>query len=325
MINPTQISSGIKTVSKMVSKPEIVNNIAEKAKVSEKEVMQHLSSMGTTNKAVLDVNAIQQKLRKELISTRNTDLVPIESAEEYKAILERIKNSPFGQKIKEDIQLDYQDINSIEEGLLSYCGNHADIHSEINKYLSGRGNPENEPLMKDIIRALDFSLKDLDKKYGKFDGFVFRQGVMKNGEHQFWSTAESASSAGNFSKAWNTPEEILDREYSVIKTKSGHKITEFQKAHKNKYIAEEEILLPREKDFRLVPQEEYTEEMLNAREKMLNNLFQHNNKMWKKLQKGQTVSLEKRVQNKQTGQVKYETVDVDIDYLRNMIRVFEEI
>ena len=32
MINPTQISSGIKTVSKMVSKPEIVNNIARKVK-----------------------------------------------------------------------------------------------------------------------------------------------------------------------------------------------------------------------------------------------------------------------------------------------------
>ena len=31
--------------------------------------------------------------------------------------------------------------------------------------------------------------------------------------------------------------------------------------------------------------EEYTEEMLNAREKMLNNLFQHNNKMWKKIHK----------------------------------------
>lgn len=325
MISPTQITNVAKTVAKTVSSQPATKQIAETAKVAEHEVMQHLSSIGRTNAVTLDMGAMQEKLRKELISTRGSQLKPVETIEEYKTLMDRIKASSFGEKIKKDLETDYPNIDSIEEGLLSYCGNHADIHNEINKYLSGRGKVENEPLMQDIIRALDFSLKDLDKRAGKFEGMVFRQGVMKGGECQFWSTARKSSNAGNFNKAWNNPEGILDREYSVIKTKSGHQLSHFQKNHKTKFVAEEEILLPRDKDYRLVPQEEYTPEMLEAREEMLNKLFQNNNKQWKKLKKGGTVSFDKMIKNPQSNQPKYETIDVDLDYLRNRIKVFEEI
>lgn len=325
MINPVQITGMLKTAAKTISTPEVAKTVTGAVKGSEQKVMQHLSGVGIRNSVTLDLASVQHKLQKELISSRAAELKPIETVEEYKSIMERIKNSSLGKNIKEDLATDYKDIDILEEGLLPYCGNRADIHGEINRYLSGRAGVENEPLMQDVIRTLDFSLKNLDKNFGKYDGFVFRQGVMKSGEGQFWSTAQNPAGAGNFGKAWNSPEEILDREYSVIRTKSGHRISDFQKTYKNKFIAEDEILLARDKDYRLIPEEEYTTEMLEAREKMLNNLFQHNNKMWKKLQKGQTVSFDKRVQNESTGKVTYETVDVDLDYLRKMIKVFEEV
>lgn len=325
MINSTQLVNGAKVISKAMPKMAMVKPITTLNEVPEQKVLQYLSSLGHVNIAKVDTKAMEELLRKELISTRAKNLKPIENIEEYKAIIDKIKSSPLAQGIKEDLALDYKNVDSIEEGLVPYCGDHSNLYDAINKYLSGRGKVENEEFMQDVVRVLDFSLKELDKKFGKFDGMVFRQGTMKSGENQFWSTSISATGAGKFGKAWNAPEDILNREYSVIKTKSGHRITEFQKAHANKLTAEEEILLSREKDYKLVPQEGYTEEILEAREKMLNSMFQHNDKQWKKLKKGQTVSFDKKIIDPQTGKQTYQTVDVDLDYLRNMIKVFEEI
>lgn len=129
--------------------------------------------------------------------------------------------------------------------------------------------PENYGVMEDIVRALDYSLKKLDEKFGKYKGIVYRQGYMDTGSGQYFSTSSNPKTVAQRIDSYST-------EYSVIRTKSGHKIVDFQKEMGSRFAhTESEILLDRKCKYRLVPIEEYDEELLKARERMANNLFKY--------------------------------------------------
>ena len=289
------------TVSRIASEaeakglPKIAKEVEQQ---SEAKVWQYLSSQGTANSALITKPStptalkkyvapstkVEQvkKAEKEAASvikratlTSTKDLTPIQSKEEYLEVLERIKNAKTkgGEPLwlcEEDLKF-YPKATEIEQGLLPYCG-HRDISGAINKYLSGRAEPTAE--MQDVVRAMDYSLASLDKEAGRYKGIVFRQGFMGEKTGQFFSTSTSATGAARHNNGWADPEEVAYRTYSVIKTNGGHKLSEFQAKMKDVFAGkEQEILLPRKANYREIPIEECSEELLNAREEFASKLF----------------------------------------------------
>lgn len=223
------------------------------------------------------------------IALQNVD-IPIRTVDEYKVIIERIKNSKMMNgnsyyNFNSDLNSGYKNINETELGLLSYVGGY-DVSNDINKFLSGRFpdlrrikirvdngletncldryTPENYGVMEDLVRALDYSLDKVDEEFGIYDGIVYRSGYMDSGCGQYYSTSTDpnvAAKIGNF-------------DYSVIRTKSGHKIVDFQRKMESEFAnTESEILLDRKSKYRELSIEECDKELLNARETLADSLF----------------------------------------------------
>lgn len=279
-----------------------VNHCAKEVEEhSEAELWRYLSSQGRTNSAFITkpvpinkAEASVEKQSKEAASevieagakkaclTSLKDLTPIKSKEEYLEALERIKNAKTetGERLwqyEEDLK-HYPNATEIEQGLLPYCG-HRDISDKINKYLSGRIEPTAE--MQDVVRVLDYSLKELNKEFGEFEGIVYRQGFMGEKTGQYLSTSKNPLCAARLSDGWFDPYDVKYRTYSVIKTKGGHDLSAFQSKMKDGYCnKEQEILLPHEAQYREVPINECSEDLLKAREDLASKLFRDAHKVF---------------------------------------------
>ena len=210
------------------------------------------------------------------------DAAPIQSEEEFLEVFERVKNAKTetGEPLwKYDEEMGfYPDATIVEQGLLPYCGKR-DISGLINRYLSGR--LEAKPEYQDVVRVLDYSLSQLDKVVPRHEGIVFRQGFMGEKTGQYISTSKSSSCAARFNDGWFDPYDVQYRTYSVIKTKGGHDIAGFQaKMHNGFCNKEQEVLLPRQAQYREVPIEECSEELLQAREQFASGLFRDAHKLF---------------------------------------------
>lgn len=216
-------------------------------------------------------------------TSRCPKIPQISDFKEYEEVIKRVCNSKtiYGEKFW-SIDCDFNKYSGIKPeyiGLLPYCGG-ADVSYYINKFLRNQMNfekfseqniassytPTRESIV-DIISALDYSLSRLDEEFGKYSGVVFRKGVFKPKSKQFNSSTLSSAIAVDFSGF--SPKSG----YSVIRTKNGHKICDFQAAMNSKYAnTEKEILLPRTaKYIRLYPYE-YDEEILNAQDKLARDI-----------------------------------------------------
>ena len=180
---------------------------------------------------------------------------------EYKNILNRIYNyKGYDNKPLFDIKYNkmrYPDINKEDEGLLFYAG-YCDLSDDINRYLSKRELYKmTKAQAKDVVKVLDYSLNRLDEKYGKYSGIVYRQGFFPLGQHQFISTTKDPLIAAKLRGGLFINKDL---DFSIIKTKNGHKITNFQREMGSNYAEEEdEILLSRKSKFKEIidPQGEY--------------------------------------------------------------------
>lgn len=104
---------------------------------------------------------------------------------------------------------------------------------------------------KDFIRCVDYSLKELDKQYGRYEGLVYRNGNFSADGGQYWSTS-LRDDLLMFDK---------NQEYHVIKTRNGHKVNCFDKDYnKDRHSSEKEILLSRDGQYREVTGSQYEEE-----------------------------------------------------------------
>ena len=170
------------------------------------------------------------------------------SEAEYKNILKKIYGykSQDGKPLfnsEQNLQM-YPKVKKDQEGLLLYAGC-GDLSDDMNRFLSKREMRKMNPAQaKDVVKAFDYSLKKLDEKYGKFSGFVFRQGFFPLGQHQYISTTTDPVIAATLRGGICTNKNL---EFSVIKAKNGHKINEFQRKMGSEYAEEEEeILLSRD-------------------------------------------------------------------------------
>ena len=224
------------------------------------------------------------------------EFTPIRGIGEYKVLLDKVSNEKTLIGNNDYIDMDSctlryrKDIPVNLLGAVIYAG-YNDKSDDINKYLSGRLNyeelakqaieeskngkpsfigsciPKHKSTYKDMVRLLDYSLKAIDEEYGKYKGIVYRQGYMDCDTPQFFSASKSAEIVAGFDSDTETPQ------YSVIKTKSGHKICDFQEEYGSKFAeGEQEILLDRKAKYRLVPSEEYDAITLKSKNKLENLL-----------------------------------------------------
>ncbi len=197
-------------------------------------------------------------------------IVPIKNEQEYINTIEKIRSSKvFDFTVNKDI---YKSIPAEQEGLLLYAG-YGDLSDDINRFLSGRPMKTiNKSVAKDVVRAVDYSLKELDKEYGKYKGIVYRQGFFPINSGQYVSTTEDPVIAATlrggiyFNK---------DLQYYIIKTNNGHRINEFQKDMGSDYAdEEEEILIPRTSKLKEI--EHPTGELLQEKKKFIRILEKYN-------------------------------------------------
>jgi len=241
------------------------------------------------NPALLNNDVLRQKIARKRISM----LKPIQDEQEYKevfkknigyllydltsenkyshekVILDRV-NDIFGfEKVHikdlEYINFDgYENIDFNLKGVVPYCG-FGDISRQINSWITARYdlNPTllNDEQMADIIRAMEYSLKMLDKKYGKYEGYVYRAGYFNPlTDKQYYSTSYYPSGAVEHVHRL-TPSKTCP--YSIIRLKKGHDIYQFQKDTATETsmlfaFSEREILINRKSKFKIVPKTEYT-------------------------------------------------------------------
>lgn len=268
------------------------SEIAEQSDMrSEAQVWQYLAFQGRANSPLTHKHSETSKAtEKESVENAENgepkrltkDLTPIQSEEEYLEVLERVKKAKNekGEPLwlwEEDLK-NYPNITLTEQGLLPYCGS-KDIHGLMNMYLSGRVDPT--PELRDVVRVFDYSLAQLDKEVGVYDGIVFRQGFMGEKTEQYLSASKDPLCAARFDHGWFDPYDVIYRTYSVIKTKNGHDISKFQEKSKTGYAnREREVVLPREAQYREVPIEECSEELLKAREAFASKLFRDAHKVF---------------------------------------------
>jgi len=100
-----------------------------------------------------------------------------------------------------------------------------------------------------IVRCIDYSLKELDKEFGVYKGFVYRNGKMSAENAQYLSTSKSMKCLMGDSS-----------EFHVIKTNNGHKISDFQEKYYPVNNNEDEILLSRGGKYKEVTGAQYEEE-----------------------------------------------------------------
>lgn len=92
---------------------------------------------------------------------------------------------------------------------------------------------------KDVVKCLDYSLKEVDKEFGVYKGFVYRNGKMSSNSGTYVSTSKDLHcTMGDTS------------EFHIIKTKRGHDINKFQQKYYPINESENEILLPRDAQYR---------------------------------------------------------------------------
>ena len=102
-------------------------------------------------------------------------------------------------------------------------------------------------IAKDIVNVTDYALNKLDKKYGKYSGIVYRQGIVPENNKQYISTTTCPDIAATL---YGGVCILNDLDFAIIKTKNGHKINEFQRHMESDYAEEEEeILIPRTSQF----------------------------------------------------------------------------
>ena len=213
-------------------------------------------------------------------------LPPIKDAEEFNQVFRRVVNEisyngEYAWYSEKDHEL-YKNISNTERGLIPYCG-YNDKSKYINMFLSGRLTeeakqkyqpflPMNEESFIDVIRALEYSLKDLNKTYGKHKGIVFRQGYMSENPRQYISSTTDSIIANCFNN--NYLDFSPTKGYSVIRTFNGYKINEFQKKMNSEFAtSEQEILLPFRNIYKKLNPEDLDDELYYAKETMATNLF----------------------------------------------------
>ena len=218
-------------------------------------------------------------IRSLLLEIVNT---PINNDEVYKKTLDRVMNEKtikgesawFSAK---DL-VEYDEANFLEKGLVPYCG-FDDKSKYINMYMSGRLTPQikqqlgiKDSSFSDVVRILDYSLKKLDKRLGKFDGIVYRQGFMSEIPGQYISTSSDYMIAACLNGSYINF--MPGKQYSVIRTHNGHKIKDFQNELGLMFAnTEKEILLPKESRYRKLKDFELDDELIKARENVASHLF----------------------------------------------------
>ncbi len=177
----------------------------------------------------------------------------------------------------------YNNIPQKLRGIIPYAGL-MDKSNIINQFLSGRNTDENyiyatmtfpveKTKIKNMIRVLDYSLNKLDEEYGKYDGIVYRTGIINPASPQYYSTSGTQEGA-IFHNCSALPDK---QDYNIIYTKSGHKIYEFQKQSKSLlseiFSIESEVLLDRKSGFKQIPNNELTPDMLAVRKSFLDKIL----------------------------------------------------
>lgn len=226
-------------------------------------------------------------MNRTLVNSVKPYDIPIKNITEFRRVFKRVSsaraNNGDEMWISGRDKKYYQNADEIEKGLIPYCG--IDDSSQIiNRYLSNRLTPEyvekygkympkEESSYIDAIRVLDFSLNNLDKEFGKFSGCVFRQGVMKEDMGgAYISTSADPRKAARLHNSWVNFDP--ESEYSVIRTKNGHKLNEFQRKMGTIYAnCEEEILLPRGSRYEQKFGYDMDYELIEAREMFAKQLF----------------------------------------------------
>lgn len=159
----------------------------------------------------------------------------------------------------------YEEIDDKLKGLIAYCGRY-DISNEINRWITARDEEYakqhfSDERMKNVINTLDYSLKKLDEKHGKYQGIVYRSGYFNpNKSKQYYSTSFIPQNVIEM----DDPTPLDENEYSIIKVKNGHNIYKFQREADSDIsnmfaFREHEILIDKKSKFRQIPKEEYTE------------------------------------------------------------------
>lgn len=207
---------------------------------------------------------------------------PIKNDAEYEKVIQRVfdektaKGTPAWISDK-DVQ-EYADADILERGLIPYCG-FDDKSKYINMFLSGRLTPaikqqlgiKNSSFI-DVIRALEYSLKYLDKEFGKFEGLVYRQGFMNEHPNQYISTTTDYITAARLNGSYVNF--MPGKQYSVIRTHNGHNIKNFQNKMGAMFAyTEKEVLLPYESRYRKLEEHELDNELIRARENVAYNIF----------------------------------------------------
>ena len=257
--------------------------------VSGKKQSDGITSL-TENPSVINADLLRQKIIKKRLSL----LKPIKSEKDFKKVFENIITfllysfdnecenedkiqlktvekffglEPINISDSEYLDFDgYEDIDFNLKGLVAYCGS-ADISRQINCWLTARkdSNPPQitDDQMADIIRAFEYSLRQLDKKYGKIKGMVYRAGYFNPiTDKQYYSASDYISCALDHSYRKEPSKGVP---YSIIRIKNGHDIYDFQKDTATEVssvfaLREREILIDRKSTFRLVPKKEYTKQ-----------------------------------------------------------------
>lgn len=149
-------------------------------------------------------------------------------------------------------------------GLIPYCGLY-DFSLQINQYLSNRIVEDSLKYLRvgnlnKSCSTLDYSLKELDNEYGKYEGTTYRIGFFEPSSSQFYSASSKPLIEMYLKYLVDTKNSNLyntqDVKIHIIKTKNGHKINDFQKDYcepileefkevREDFINENEILLDR--------------------------------------------------------------------------------
>lgn len=186
-------------------------------------------------------------------------------------------------------------------GLIPYCGVN-DYSSDINKYLSGRKidfiTRYNPQALNKMCSILDYSLNELDKEYGKYNGTVYRIGFFEGDVPQYFSTSMEPKEKQyinllkikqEMNKENNKPLSP-DLVINIINVKDGHKIYDFQKEYLkpneddriisnedgdnidivNDILNEQEILLPKSSTYKEIQDDE---KMNKAKENLAKSLL----------------------------------------------------
>ena len=208
-------------------------------------------------------------LRQKIIESRIQSLTPIQSKEEYKKSLSTILKYAVssGDFVSGLISLmGYEKIDKELIGLVPYCGL-ADLSDQINSWLTGRSFKYQDMLpdekMTNIVRTFEYSLNKLDKKYGKYEGKLYRTGHFNpNTDSQYYSASKDINCTISH-RTFKQPSPSTP--FSIIHVKRGHNICQFQEdanSYPSRRFAkeEQEILIDRKSKFKKIPPEKYTKE-----------------------------------------------------------------